>query len=432
MVRFPPADSGLTPDVELALVEAHRSDWALVLAATAYYVRDLDLAEECVQEAYATAIAVWPRDGVPRNPAAWLTTAAKRRAIDAMRREATWRSKMPLLVVDVGGDDSDGADPRHHELDEVVVPDERLRLIFMCCHPALSSEAQSALTLRLVCGMSTTDIARAFLVTDATMAARITRATRKIATARIPLRVPVASELGERLAAALRVIYLVFTVGHTASSGDELTRPELVDEALHLSAVLAGLLPDEPEVLGLFALLLCHDARRATRVDVEGRLIGLSTQDRSRWNTREIATADELVQRALVSGHADRYVLQAQIALEHARAASYDETDWARIVELYDQLLQRWPSPVVALNRCVAVSMVRGPAAALELVNELDAARRVSNYHYLPAVKADLLRRLDRLDEARVELRRALELVGNEAERAHLLAELDDLDARAP
>jgi RNA polymerase sigma-70 factor (ECF subfamily) len=420
-------NDGAPNEVARAIVEAHRRDWAVVLAATACTTHDLDVAEECVQEAYAAAVVAWTRDGVPNNPGAWLTTTAKRRAVDVIRREVTFRSKMPLLVEpeENAGDEDVRGELINTESEEIVA-DERLRLIFMCCHPALAREAQMALTLRLVCGMPTGDIARLFLVSETTMAARITRAKQKIATARIPLRVPVDVEMPERLRAVLGVIYLLFTMGHTATSGSTLMRTELVDEALHLAGVLRELMPDEREVRGLLALMLVTDARRSTRLGADGSSLRLDEQDRSQWDAVAIAQADELVRAGLKAGRPGRYMLQAAIALVHAKSPSFDETDWKEIVCLYDVLLVAWPSPIVALNRAVAVSMVDGPAVALALVEGLESDPRLADYHYLPALKADLLRKLGRVEESLEESRRALELTRNEAEREFLGAQMRD------
>jgi RNA polymerase sigma factor (sigma-70 family) len=418
-------------DVETAVVDAHRRGWALALAATARVARDLDLAEECVQEAYAAALVAWARDGIPRNPAAWLTTTAKRRAMDAVRREQVFRSKLPLLVEPeetmdeaAPADDVVVDDPAAGEPGDVV-PDERLRLIFMCCHPALAPEAQTALTLRLVCGVSAGDIARVFLVSEPTMAARLTRAKKKISVARIPYRVPGAAELPDRLRAVLGVIHLLFTIGHTAPSGASLVRTELLGQALHLTRMLRELMPDEREVWGLLALLLVTDARRSTRVDTRGRLLRLAEQDRSQWDRSAIAEAHGLIVDGLRGGRPGRYVLQAAIASVYAAAPAYDQTDWPQIVTLYDELLSVWPSPVVALNRTVAVAQVSGPAQALAEVEELEKDGRLAGYQYLPAIKADLLRRLGRTDEASVAYRQALELTSNEAERQFLADRLE-------
>jgi RNA polymerase sigma factor (sigma-70 family) len=416
----------MTPpaDVETAVADAHRRGWALVLAATARVARDLDLAEECVQEAYAAALASWARDGIPKNPVAWLTTAAKRRAMDAVRREQTFRSKLPLLVEPEETEDEVAIDEPAAVEPEDVVADERLRLIFMCCHPALAQEAQLALTLRLVCGVTIADIARAFLVSEPTMAARMTRAKKKISAARIPFRLPGAAELPDRLRAVLGVIHLLFTAGHTAPSGASLVRTDLVDQSLRLTRMLRELMPDEREVRGLLALLLVTDARRATRVDADGRLLRLEDQDRSPWDRLAMAEAHDLIVDGLRGGRPGRYVLQAAIASLYAEAPSYDQTDWPQIVTLYDELLSVWPSPVVALNRTVAVSMVSGPAQALEEVAELEKDGRLARYQYLPAIKADLLHRLGRSEEASIAYRQALELTGNDAEREFLAERL--------
>ena len=419
--------------VDSAVGDAHRHGWALVLAATARVARDLDLAEECVQEAYAAALISWRRDGIPDNPAAWLTTTARRRAIDAIQRERVLRSKLPLLVEpeETHGEWEDTAvsdpmEPSDEDMQDVV-PDERLRLIFMCCHPALAQEAQLALTLRLVCGVSTSDIARAFLVSETTMAARMTRAKKKIATTRIPFRVPRSAELPDRLRGVLGVVHLLFTMGHTAPSGPSLVRTELVDQAIHLSRMLRELMPDEAEVRGLLALLLVTDARRATRVDDTGRLLRLEDQDRSRWDTSAIAEAHGLIVDALRGGRPGRYLLQAAIASLYAEAPTFAETDWPQIVTLYDALLILWPSPVVALNATVAVSMVSGPAPALADVERLERDGALSDYHYLYAIKADLLQRLGRPDDARAAYLAALALVDNDAEREFLSRRISDL-----
>ncbi|MGW4965370.1 RNA polymerase sigma factor [Nonomuraea sp. NPDC004186] len=411
----------MTPpaDVESAVADAYRRGWALVLAATAGVARDLDLAEECVQEAYAAALASWARDGIPDTPQAWLTTAAKRRAMDAVRRRQTFRSKLPLLVEPEEAED----EPAVVEPEDVV-PDERLRLIFMCCHPALAQEAQLALTLRLVCGVTTADVARALLVSEPTMAARMTRAKKKISAARIPFRLPERAELPDRLRAVLGVIHLLFTAGHTAPSGASLVRTDLVDQSIRLARTLRELMPDEREVRGLLALLLVTDARCATRVDAEGRLLRLEDQDRSLWDRSAMSEAHGLIVDGLRGGRPGRYVLQAAIASLYAEAPSYDRTDWPQIVTLYDELLSVWPSPVVALNRTVAVSMVSGPARALEEVAELEKDGRLARYQYLPAIKADLLHRLGRREEASIAYRQALELTGNEAEREFLTERL--------
>ena len=423
-----------TGAVGAALTEAHRSDWALVLAATVRVARDLDLAAECVQEAYAAALRSWAEAGVPDNPAAWLTTAARRRAIDAIRKESALRTRLPLLVVEAeteaahGQGDNEGHEPwpgQEGSTDAMkpataATPDDRLRLIFTCCHPALATEAQVALTLRLVCGVTTADIARTFLVSETTMAARITRAKKKIAVARIPYRVPRPAELPERLRAVLNVIYLLFTAGHTAPSGPDLVRAEQVEAAIRLTRMLRELMPDETEVRGLLALLLVTDARRATRSDERGRLIRLEDQDRTRWDRAALAEADALITGCLRAGPPGRYVLQAAIAALYAQAPRYEQTDWPQLVALYDALLRVWPSPVVALNRTVPLAMTAGPRAALTEIADLERDGRLAGYQYLPALKADLLSRLGLAAEAAAAYRQALALAGNEAERAFL------------
>lgn len=398
-----------------ALALAHRHDWGLVVAAAARLTRDLDLAEECVQEAYLSALAAWERDGVPDKPAAWLTTAAKRKALDVLRRDQVLRRKLPLLLEP---DEDDGPAPAEE------IQDDRLRLVFTCCHPVLAREAQVALTLRLVCGVDTADVARALLVSESTMAARLTRAKKRIASAGVRYQVPPAAELPERLDSVLTVVHLLYTTGHTAPTGPELVRADLVDRAIGLARVLRALMPDEPEVAGLLALLLVTDARRGART-ADGALVLLADQDRARWDRAAIAEGDELIVWALRRGAPGRFTLQAAIAGLHASAPSAAETDWPQIRQLYDALLRVWPSPVVALNRAVATDRVSGPAAALAEVEPLEAD--LSGYRYLHAVKADLLRRLDRPTEARSAYETALELTDNGAERAFLLGRLAQL-----
>jgi RNA polymerase sigma-70 factor, ECF subfamily len=413
----------MTP-VEAALADAHRREWGRVLAAAVRVARDLDLAEECVQDAYASAMTSWERSGVPDNPAAWLTTAAKRRAIDAIRRDAALRSRLPLLVVPE--EEEAQGDPEDHDVGQFTgaVPDERLRLIFLCCHPALGQEAQVALTLRLVCGLPVPDIARAFLVTEPTMAARITRAKKKIATTRIPYRIPAPTELAERLRGVLAVIHLLFTTGHTAPSGGSLVRADLVERAMHLARMLCDLMPDDTEARGLLALLIVTDARRATRVGADGRLLRLKDQARSRWDRAALAEADAMIVGCLRAGPPERYALQAAIASLYADAPTYEQTDWPQIVAVYDRLLEVWPSPVVALNRAVPLAMAAGPEAALAEVERLEGDPRLSGYQYLPAIKADLLSRVGRTSEAAEAYRRAFALAANEAERAFLAEQL--------
>jgi len=409
--------------VREAVAEAHRREWAMVLAATVRVAGDLDLAEECVQDAYVSALDAWTRDGIPTNPGAWLTVASRRRALDAHRREKTLRTKLPLLI-----EPNTAPDESTMDIEGVdVIPDDRLRLVFTCCHPALAREAQVALTLRLVCGLTTGEIADAFLVSEATMAARVTRAKKKILAARIPYREPSATELPERLDAVLTVVHLLFTTGHTAPTGEDLVRADLVDRALRLTRMLAQLMPDEREVRGLLALLLLTDARRATRSTSDGRLALLEEQDRSAWDRAAIAEGTSLVLGALRGGYPGRFALQAAIAALHAEAPTYAQTDWRQMRRLYDELLRVWPSPVVALNRCVATSMVDGPAVALAELDELQRDERLAGYRYLPATRADLLRRLGRAGEAADAYQAALALTENAQEREFLNRRLESL-----
>jgi RNA polymerase sigma-70 factor (ECF subfamily) len=385
-----------------------------VLAATARATRDLDAAEEAVQDAYVQALRSWGRDGVPDRPGAWLTTVARRSALNAMRHARTLETKLPLLWAP---EEADMPEPGQDD----TIADDRLRLIFTCCHPALAEEAQIALTLRFVCGVATADIAQAFLVAEATMAARLTRAKKKIVAARIPFAVPSADELPARVDAVLSVIHLLYATGHTAHSGAALVRDELTARALDLARMLRLLLPSDGEAAGLLALLLVHHARRGTRTDAEGRLLRLEQQDRFAWDRGMLAEADGLVVAALGTGPPRRFTLQAAIASLHAQAPTYAETDWRQILELYGELLRVWPSPVVALNRAVAVSMVDGPGAALAEIEALERDGRLSGYRYLPATKADLLRRLGRDAEAADAYEAALALSDNAAEQAFLV-----------
>jgi RNA polymerase sigma factor (sigma-70 family) len=412
-------------EVEQAVAAAHRREWAILLASTVRTTRSLDVAEECVQEAFAAALTTWERTGIPDQPGAWLTTAARRRAIDAVRREAALRLKLPLLVI---AEEAEEADPLERaEWDGTgVLADERLRLIFMSCHPALARDAQLGLTLHLVCGVPTADVAKALLVSEPTMAARLTRAKRKIAIARIPVRVPTAAELPDRLPAVLGVVHLLFSLGYAAPSGGELQRVDLVEESVRLARVLRELMPDEREVGGLLALLLATDARRATRVGPDGMPQTLDRQDRTQWDRAMLAEARALIEAGRAGPRPGRYVLQAAIASLHAEAPTFAETDWVQILRRYDELLVVWPSPVVALNRAVALSMAEGPELALCEVDALEAAGRLREYHYLPAVRADLLRRLGRTEEAADADRLALSLATNEAERRLLLERLGD------
>jgi len=426
------AGAGPGADVAAAVADAHRREWAFVLAATARVAGDIDVAEECVQDAYVAALDAWSRQGVPRNTGAWLTTTARRRALDALRRDRTLRAKLPLLIEPdppqgVGLPAAGGGSAAGGQAVDEVIPDDRLRLVFTCCHPALAREAQVALTLRLVCGLTTAEIAQAFLVSEPTMAARVTRAKKKISAARIAYRVPGAAELPDRLDAVLTVVHLLYTTGHTAPGGENLVRADLVDRAITLTRMIHSLMPDEREVRGLLALLLLTDARRAARADASGRLLLLEEQDRSRWDADAIGEGTALVAGALRGGRPGRFALQAAIAALHAEAPSYAQTDWPQLLQLYDALLRAWPSPVVALNRAVVRAMVDGPEAALAEIAELEQDGRLAGYRYLPAAKADLLRRLGRRADAAQAYQAALELTDNAAERGFLAGRIAEV-----
>ena len=417
--------TGQSAAVAAAVADAHRREWAFVLAATVRVTRDLDLAEECAQDAFAAALTDWASSGIPTRPGAWLTTAARRRALNVLRHQGVERRYLPLLLDDEALPDHADVDPSHRG--EAAIPDDRLRLIVTCCHPALSQAAQVALTLRLVCGLSTADVARAFLVAEPTMAARITRAKKKIALARIPYRVPPADELPQRLDAVLDVVHLLFTTGHTTPSGTELVRGDLVARSVQLGRMLRRLLPADPAVAGLLALLLLTDARRETRVGPDGRLLLLAEQDRTRWDHAAIREGAALVREALRGRSPGRYGLQAAIAAVHAEAPSWDDTDWREIVSLYGLLAQVWPSPVVALNRAVALGFACGADAGLAALDELTGDPQLAGYSYLPAARADFLRRLGRVDEARTAYGTALALTGNAVERDFLAGRVREL-----
>jgi RNA polymerase sigma-70 factor (ECF subfamily) len=391
-----------------------------VLSATVRVTGDIDLAEECVQDAYIRALSTWPDRGIPTRPGAWLTTVARRRAIDLLRRRSSHDRSLPLLIERV--QDSGIEDRR------AAIPDDRLRLIFTCCHPAIGTEAQVALTLRLLCGLTTAEVARAFLVSEATMAARITRAKKKIAAARIPYRVPPAEELPARIEAVLTVVYLMFTTGHTAPAGAALVRRDLVERAADLARMLRGLLPDSADVASLLALILLTDARRATRLDDAGRLVLLADQDRAQWDRAAIEEGISLVRHALRGRPPGRFALMAAIAAVHAEAPSWQATDWAQIVGLYDLLVTIWPSPVVALNRAVAIGLAEGPDAGLCALEDLAAEPLLASYSYLASARADFLRRLGRTAEARVAYEEALLLNDNAVERGFLAGRLGELE----
>lgn len=401
-----------------AVDEVYRSDWGRILATLIGIFNDFDIAEEAAQDAFAAAAQHWPLAGVPDNPRAWLITTARNKALDRLRRRASLEEKLQSMVHD------DTVATPEYDLEEI--PDERLRLIFTCCHPALAPEVQIALTLRTLCGLETSEIARAFLVPEPTMAQRLARAKKKIREARIPYVVPGVREMSERLEAVLRVIYLLFNEGYAATRGEPLVRADLCAEAIRLARLLRTLTePSVPaEVLGLLALVLLHDARRAARHDETGDLVLLEHQDRARWNRPQIEEALPLVERALREGGGP-YSIQAAIAALHCEPQRAELTDWPQIVRLYDVLEQLEPNPVVSLNRAIAVAMVEGPEAALAIVDRLDLA----DYHLFHSTRAELLRRLARDEEAKQSYARALETVTNESERRHLQRRLTALGA---
>jgi RNA polymerase sigma-70 factor, ECF subfamily len=382
---------------------------------------DFDLAEEAVQDAFAVALERWPRHGVPDNPGAWITVTARNRAIDRLRRDQRFAEKRMALaqletVRALPGETVIATD----------IPDDRLRLIFTCCHPALAPEAQVALTLRTLGGLTTAEIARAFLLSEPTVAQRLVRAKAKIRGARIPYRVPSAEELPQRLPAVLAVLYLVFNEGYSATAADTVIRRELCAEAIRLARVLAGLIPGEAEALGLLSLMLLQDSRREARVE-EGRIVLLEDQDRSKWDRTEIAEGLELLERARGLGPLGPYQVQAAIAAVHARSPRPEETDWEEIVRLYDALWAMAPSPVVRLNRAVAVAMADGPQRGLSMIEELAAGGALDRYHLLHSARADLLRRMGRSAEAAEAYRRALALATNPVERAFLAERLREV-----
>lgn len=406
-----------------AVDAAYRSESRRVLATLIRLLGDFDRAEEALHEAFAAALAQWPRDGVPDNPRAWLVSTGRFKAIDAMRRRARF-DDAPAEALEAPG--ADTGDPAQWH--DAGVEDDHLRLIFTCCHPALAPDARVALTLRTVCGLTTEEIARAYLTATPTVAQRIVRAKARIRDARIPYEVPARAELPQRLDAVLRVVYLVFNEGYAASSGESLTRQDLSREAIRLGRQLAGLLP-EPEVIGLLALMLLQESRRAARTGDDGELVRLEDQDRGLWDRDLIEEGSALVTRALGSGHAGPYAVQAAIAAVHATAATPTATDWDEIVGLYEVLQRLAPSPVVELNRAVAVAMRDGPGAGLDLVDAILERGELGDYHLAHAARADLCRRLGRAAEARAAYERALGLVRQEPERRYLRRRLQELSA---
>jgi RNA polymerase sigma-70 factor, ECF subfamily len=412
--------------VGTVVADAFRQEWGRITAALIHQTGDWDLAEECAQDAFAQALRRWPRDGVPDRPGAWLMTVARNGAIDRLRRSRNYRAKVEELAVmatrETGTDDD--AEPG---ADAGGVPDERLRLIFTCCHPALAMEARVALTLRTLTGLSTAEIARGFLVPEATMAKRLVRAKHKIARARIPYRVPPASALPQRVPGVLAVLYLVFNEGYSASAGDDVIRRDLCDRAVELSRVLTELLPDEPEAKGLLALMLFHRARQAARVNDRGDLVTLEDQDRTRWDQAEAELGRRHLEDALAARRPGQYQVQAAIAGCHAAAPTAQATDWPRIARLYQYLADMTGSPVVELNRAVAVAMADGPAAGLALLGRLEAGGALAGYYLLPATRADFLRRLGRNEEAADAYEEAAALAGTSPERRFLNARLAEV-----
>jgi RNA polymerase sigma factor (sigma-70 family) len=414
----------VTSTVHRAIEAVWRIECAKVVATVARMVRDVGLAEELAQDALVAALEHWPASGVPDNPGAWLTATAKHRALDHLRRERMLASKHQEIGRDLEAQEAAIVPDFVDDLDAArtdAIGDDLLRLIFTACHPVLSPQARVALTLKLLGGLSTAEIARAFLVPEPTIAQRIVRAKRTLAEARVPFELPPAPELATRLASVLQVVYLIFNEGYTATAGDDWMRPALCDEALRLGRVLAGLAPGEPEVHGLLALMELQASRSAARVDARGRPVLLPDQDRSRWDRLLIRRGLQALGLAeAIGGALGPYALQAAIAACHARAARADDTDWPRIAALYDALAQVAPSPVVELNRAVAVGMAFGPAAALEIVDAIRDEPSLRDYQWLPSVRGDLLAKLDRPDEAREEFARAAGLARNAREREHL------------
>ena len=397
-----------------------------MLATTVRLTGDFDLSEEAVQDAFVAALEQWPRDGAPASPYAWLVSTARNRVVDQLRRRSRFaekRTEIEQIAV---------LEPSEIELSDAVMVDDQLRLIFTCCHPALAVEAQVALTLRTVCGLSTEEIARGFLVPVATMAQRLVRVKRKIRDARLPFAMPPREKLAERLDGVMLVVYLVFTEGYAATSGKRWLRRQLSDEAIRLGRLLCELVPQNPELRALLALMLLHDSRRMARTGQDDEIVTLEEQDRELWDRRQIAEGVPLLEAALRQDASGQYALQAAIAAAHARAARAEDTDWAQIARLYEALLQKQPSPVVELNRAAAIAMAESPSTGLALMDALEAKGELAGYYLLPAARADLLRRQSRWREAAEAYGQALKLVTNDPERRYLsrrLAEVEGLQS---
>lgn len=410
-----------------ALDRAVRAEWGRVLAALVGTLGgDVELAEDALQDAVTAALVRWPDDGIPRNPAAWLSTVARRKALDRIKRARTARQKAPE-VARLAEMVARAAPPDEAGALGVEVPDERLRLIFTCCHPAISPDARVGLTLRTVCGLTTPEIARAFVLPEPTLAQRLVRAKRKIRDAGIPYRVPPAELLSERLPAVLHVVYLVFNEGYAATEGDGLVRRELCAEAIRLGELLCALMPGVPEAEGLLALMWLHDARREARVGADGRVVLLPAQDRSLWDRGQIERGTALVEQALRRARPGPYQIQAAIAALHGEAARAEDTDWTQIAALYGELMRRAPTPIVALNHAVAVAEARGPAAGLRMLDPLAMDRTLSRYPLYHSARADLLRRLGRGPEAAAAYEAALVLTKNAQEQAFLRGRIEEV-----
>ncbi len=415
--------------VEAAISSAYRNDWTSIFASTLRATRGFELAEDCVQDAFVRAAQRWPGEGIPKNPAAWLTTTARNRAFDLLRRSAVAQRTMPLLIVEHEGEhEHEFATVQRNEAEEkTYLGDDRLRLILTCCHPALSNEARIALTLRMVCGMTTGEVARSFLVSESTMAARITRAKKKIAQARIPYRIPEIDDIPERIDAVLEVVHLLFTAGYSSQGSDGLVQDALLDRAMELAHLVRRLMPGNAEAAGLLALLTLTDARRGERMDAAGRLKLLADQDRSRWDRGLITAGTLLAVEAMRVQRPGKFALMASIAALHDEAPSWEATNWPQIVVFYEQLIRVWPAPVAALNRAVAIRFAEGASAGLAALDHLEKESQLTQYHYFAVARGDCLRELGRLAEARAAYTEALSQTTNNIERAFLEEQLQQI-----